>query len=75
MDANRPLSEIPRTQRRPLVRPLAWYFGKNRYRNKAVLDAFRSGGCSTREIGDHIGLHYSTISRIIRRGEKDQEKP
>ncbi len=75
MDANRPLSEIPRTQRRPLVRPLAWYFGKNLYRNNAVFDAFRRGGFSTREIGDHIGLHYSTISRIIRRGEKDQEKP
>jgi len=65
INRNRRLSEIPKTQRRPLPRPLAWYFRHHRGRDRAILEAFRSGGYSMREIGEHIGLHYSTISRII----------
>ena len=65
VDGNRPLSEIPKTQRRPVARPLAWYSQQHRVRDRAIFEAFRSGGYSMREIGDHVGLHYSTISRII----------
>jgi REP element-mobilizing transposase RayT len=67
---NRRSSEIPRTQRRAAVRPLAWYFNEQEDRDRAVLAAFRSGGYSMREIGEHIGLHYATISRIISAAEK-----
>ncbi|MEA3276131.1 MAG: helix-turn-helix domain-containing protein [Pseudomonadota bacterium] len=38
------------------------------------LPCFRSGGYSMREIGDHVGLHYSTISRIISLNEKERDK-
>jgi hypothetical protein len=72
MDANRLLSEIPRTQRRPVARRLAWYFRKHPDRNRAVYEAFRSGGYTMKEIGDHVGLHYSTVSRIVRLNEKGQ---
>ncbi|MGA7980210.1 MAG: transposase, partial [Chromatiaceae bacterium] len=65
VDGNRRLSEVPRSQRRPLARPLAWYFEHYPVRDRAIFEAFRSGGYSMREIGDHVGLHYSTISRII----------
>jgi putative transposase len=65
VDGNRRLSELPRTQRRPLARPLVWYFQHHRHRDRAIFEAFRSGCYSMREIGDHVGLHYSTISRII----------
>ena len=65
IDGNRRLSEIPKTQRRALPRPLAWYFRHHRDRDRAIFEAFRSRGYSMREIGDQVGLHYSTISRII----------
>ena len=65
VDGNRRLSEAPRSQRRPLARPLAWYLEHYPVRDRAIFEAFRSGGYSMREIGDHVGLHYSTISRII----------
>jgi putative transposase len=58
------LSEIPKTHRRPVARPLTWYFQKHADRDSAVFEAFRSGGYSMRETGDHVGLHYSTISRL-----------
>ena len=59
------LSEIPKSQRRPVARPLAWYFYQHKDRDVAIFEAFRSGTYSMREIGDHAGLHYSTVSRII----------
>jgi hypothetical protein len=41
-------------------------------RYKAILvqkdtyyEAFRSGSYCMREIGDHVGLHYSRVSKII----------
>jgi IS30 family transposase len=44
---------------------LAWYLEHYPVRDRAIFEAFRSGGYSMREIGDQVGLHYSTISRII----------
>jgi putative transposase len=74
VDGNRRLSEIPKTQRRPVVRHLAWYFQRHRERDRAIFEAFRSGGYNMREIGDHVGLHYSTVSRIISLAEEQLEK-
>jgi putative transposase len=74
VDGNRRLSEIPKTQRRPVVRRLAWYFQRHRERDRAIFEAFRSGGYNMREIGDYVGLHYSTVSRIISLTEEQLDK-
>ncbi len=74
MNTDRRLSEIPKTHRRPVARPLTWYFQKHPDRDSAVFEAFRSGGYSMREIGDHVGLHYSTISRIVSFHERERDK-
>ena len=73
ISTDRRLSEIPKTQRRPVARPLTWYFRRHPDRNRAVYEAFRSGGYTMKEIGDHVGLHYSTVSRIVRLNEKGQD--
>ncbi len=74
MDGNRRLSEIPKTQRRPVARPLSWYFEKYRDRDTAIFEAFTSGSYNMREIGDYVGVHYSRISRIVSLIEKAREK-
>ena len=74
IDTDQRLSEIPKTQRRPVARPLAWYFKKHRDRDAAIFEAFKSGGYTMREIGDHVGLHYSRISRIVSLIEKARVK-
>ncbi len=74
MGGNRRLSEIPKTQRRLVARPLSWYFEKHRDRDTAIIEAFASGGYNMREIGDHVGIHYSRISRIISLAEKARIK-
>ncbi len=74
VDRDRHLSEIPKTQRRPVAQPLNWYFKKHKDRDTAIFEAFRSGDYSMRAIGDHVGLHYSRISRIIGLTEKARNK-
>ncbi|MBV7317637.1 helix-turn-helix domain containing protein, partial [Shewanella sp. NIFS-20-20] len=32
---------------------------------EAIVNAYASGGYTQKQIGDHFGLHYSQISRII----------
>ena len=71
---NRRLSEILKRQRRLLPQSLSWYFEQYQGRDKAIFEAFRSGGYNMREIADHVGVHYSRISRIIRQAEKARDK-
>jgi putative transposase len=39
----------------------------NRDRDTAIVAAYRSGGYNMKAIGDHFGLHYSMVSRIVKR--------
>jgi putative transposase len=61
------LSEIPKKQRRKVL-ALSTYF-KQYAREKAVYEAYYSGGYSQREIGDYIGCHYATVSKLLKRME------
>ncbi len=62
-----PLSEIPATQHRPPPKSLDHYAKVNRDRDKAIAAAYCSGGYSMKAIGEHFGLGYSMVSRIIKR--------
>ncbi|MGC8724247.1 MAG: hypothetical protein ACP5VF_10335 [Acidobacteriota bacterium] len=72
--------EHPRRQRRPdwpdLVSYLPLDLCEDRAkRNEAVYDAYIEGRFSQREIADYLGLHYVTVSGIVRakKLEKRQE--
>jgi putative transposase len=67
LDAGMDLREIPIQQRRPPPKPLHSYSTNGQNRNAAIAAAYASGGYSMKEIGDHFGLHYSYISRIVKR--------
>ena len=60
------LSEIPTSQKRPLAKPLTYYSGHIHDRDEAIVAAFNTSGYSMKQIGEHVGLHYSRISRIVR---------
>lgn len=62
------LSEIPKKQR-PKVYALSTYFKKHE-ELEAVAQAYYSGGYSQREIGEYIGCHYSTVSKMLRKYER-----
>jgi len=65
--SNEELSEVPTSQRRPVAKPVDFYFQTHNDRDTAIVEAFRSGGYTMKEIADHVGLHYSRVSRIIAR--------
>ena len=65
IDGDKELDEIPSSQRRPLPKEISVYEGETKSRNEAIVKAYLSGGYTLRELGNHFGLHYSTVSNII----------
>ena len=66
VDGEKELSEIPSSQRRPTPKSLAEYESLSNDRNMAIIRAYKSGGYTLKEIGDYFGLHYSSVSGIIK---------
>jgi len=62
--------EIPRVQRRPLARPLAEYRATIADTREAMATAYATGDYSMQEIATCFGVHYSTVSRAVRRTEQ-----
>jgi len=66
------IKEIPKTQRY-LNRPdLEELFSRSierdkGWRNRKVAEAFKDWGYTQKEIADCLGMHYSTVSRILKR--------
>lgn len=59
------LDEIPRAQRRGLTQPLADF--EQRYaRNEAMARAYLSGQHTMAAIARHFGVHYATVSRMVK---------
>lgn len=69
VDATRDLSEVPRGQRRPAPKSLAWYAQTFASPHEAMARAYLSGDYSQSAIASHFGVHYSSVSRAVRRHE------
>ena len=63
------LHEVSRLKRRPLVKPLDWYSKKYGASHRAMAMAYRSGDYSMKQIADWFGVHYSTVSRAVKKHE------
>ncbi|MEY6433454.1 transposase [Thioalkalicoccus limnaeus] len=61
------LREVPRAQRRPLAEPLAGFARRYPHRDEAMARAFATGVYTMQEIAAFFGVHYSTVSRAVRR--------
>lgn len=66
------LDEIPMRQRRPMKKTLEAYRKACPNRDEAMAAAYLSGVYSMKEIGAYFGVHYMTVSRAVRRCEKDK---
>jgi putative transposase len=60
-----PIAEIPRVQWQPLRPSLDELCGQR----AGLLAAYRTYGYRLREIGEHLGVHPATVSRLITRLE------
>jgi putative transposase len=45
--------------------PLAEYQAQTVDKHQAIYNAQRCGGYTQKQIGEHFGLHYSQISRLV----------
>lgn len=63
------VAEIPRAQRRAPAKDLEHYRQSADSIPDAMYMAFASGGYTMTEIASHFRVHYSTVSRTVRRGE------
>lgn len=58
------IEEVPRIDWRPVRRSLEQLFEE--HGEHALVVAYRDEGYRLREIADHLGVHYSTVSRRVR---------
>jgi putative transposase len=72
VDKKPSLTEIPRVQRRPAKRALAEFASAHK-RNKAIALAYLSGQHTMAAIAAHFGVHYTTVSRLVKAHEVDQK--
>lgn len=70
LEEKKETKEIPKLQRYPGRPSLAKLFpvrdsNDKKQRNKAINTAHLSYGYTLKEIGDYLGIHYTTVSRVI----------
>jgi len=71
IEGQKEIKEIPRHQRyikRPgLHEILSWRATKTKeMRNRKIREAIKENGYSQKELAEYLGMHYSTISRLVR---------
>ncbi len=71
VDQQPTLTEIPRAQRRALTRALS-DFAREHERDEAIALAYLSGHHTMAAIADHFGVHYTTVSRLVKVYEENQ---
>jgi putative transposase len=69
LEKDKDLSEIPQAHRRLVAKSLSEYQNLSTSRDQAIVMAYDSGGYKLKEIGDYFGLHYSRISRIVKKAK------
>jgi REP element-mobilizing transposase RayT len=73
LDAVRDIKEIPKVERLPARPPLTALFpvkGNREARNRGIVSSHMVHGYTLKEIADHLGVHYSTVGRVLRKMQK-----
>jgi len=65
--------EVPKGQRQRPDKSLDYYSNIHTQRNDAIHAAFQSGQYTQVEIAGYFDLHYSTVSKIIKKYEKERK--
>jgi predicted DNA-binding protein YlxM (UPF0122 family) len=63
------LKEVPRLQHSSITKALEWYEKTYESREEAMAQAYFSGNYTMKEISSWFKMHYSTVSRAVRKIE------
>lgn len=69
LQATQAVVKAPKRQRRPTLKKLFTKISSKEARNQALARAYLEHGYTLAEIGAAVGLHYATVSRIIKASE------
>ena len=58
---------------RPLLNEIFKYKDK-KSKDQAMYEAYLQYGYTLKDIAEYIGVHYTTVSRAIKRIEREEEK-
>ena len=64
-------SKIPRAQRHAPAPRLRQLQAQYKDQKKAMVAAYETGEYSYQQIGNHFGVHFTTVGRIVRGTSKD----
>ncbi|MFK5947168.1 MAG: hypothetical protein QM500_00165 [Methylococcales bacterium] len=65
------LSEIPKSQRKAKPEAIDYYLKQAINRDDAILRAWDSDGYTQKNIADYFSIHYSRVSKIIKKARLD----
>ncbi|MGB5832190.1 MAG: transposase [Thiohalocapsa sp.] len=71
IDPDRPLQDVPRRQHRAIPIALADIAARHADRDQAMAAAYRTGDYSMQAIADYFGMGRMTVSRAVKRAERD----
>ena len=74
MKGKEKLKEITRKQRYVTRPPLKEIFKNKKSKDQAIYKAHLQYGYTLKDIAEYIGVHYTTVSRVIKRIEGEDEK-
>ena len=64
------LREVSRLERRSLAKPLVWYKTEANSPKEGIAQAYATGNFTMKEIAECFAVHYSTVSRAIKKSEE-----
>ena len=70
LDPDQPLNDIPKKQKLPPIKPIAYFAERYKTRDKRMAQAYLSGHYTLGQVGEYFGVSYATVSRAVRRIEK-----
>lgn len=65
------MAEVPKVQRRRQHHSISWFEAADQDRHRAMARAYLVGGHTLSAIARYFGVHYSTVSRAVRRLEAE----
>ena len=74
LDPDAPLDEVPLSQKRKPGRSIADYERESGSRDEAICLAYQSGCYKMVELAEYFALHYSSVSKIVKRFENSHFK-
>ncbi|MFJ1266936.1 transposase [Legionella lytica] len=72
IEQGKKLLYIPQSQYMPVKGSLKEYENKSSNRDECITLAYATGQFSLAEIGEHFGLHYSWVSRIVKKQNRNR---